>query len=160
MSHIVSTRFNKETWNENVMYRNENNVGGCSYGAPYMMSPKIELDSLIFVVEMNNSTNQIEGIGLVKNKVSLDKKYYIHSERNYNRYTYHGKYRMNRDQIERINPQIVAIFDYILFKEKTHLKRGIGFTSVPEKLLRHPKSNGIDLLDEMKQIFIKTFGSS
>lgn len=160
MLTIVSTRFNDFTWDENVNYRRKNNINGCSYGAPYMMSPKIELDSLVFVIEMNNSNNKIEGIGLVRNKASLDKHYMIHSERNYNRYSFHGKYRVNRDEIERTKPQIIIILDYILFKEKTHLKRGIGFTTVPEKLLRHPKCNGIDLNNEIKDLFINLFGSS
>ena len=160
MFSIVSTRFNDFTWNENVNYRSKNNINGCSYGAPYMMSPKIELDSLVFVIEMNNSTNKIEGIGLVRNKASLDKQYNIHSERNYNRYSFHGKYRVSRDEIERTNPQLVVIFDYILFKGYTHLKRGIGFTAVSEKLLRHPKCNGIDLHNELKGLFIYLFGSS
>jgi hypothetical protein len=160
MFSIVSTRFNEYTWKENVNYRYENNVNGCSYGAPYMMSPKIELGSLVFVVEMNNSYNKIEGIGLVRNKASLDKHYNIHSERNYNRYSFHGKYRVDRNELERTNPELVTILDYILFKEKTHLKRGIGFTSVPEKLLKHPKCNGLDIKNEMKLVFIHLFGST
>ena len=65
MLSIVSTRFNNSTWDENQKYRIENNITGCSYGAPYMMSPKIALGALVFVIEMNNSTNKIEGIGLV-----------------------------------------------------------------------------------------------
>ena len=83
----------------------------------------------------------------------------IHSERNYNRYCFHGKYRINRDEIEREHPRLVEIFDYILFKEKTHLKRGIGFTTVPEKLLYHRKTNGLHLKQEIKQLFLTFFGS-
>jgi hypothetical protein len=159
MFSIVSTRFNNSTWDENLKYRYENNITGCSYGAPYMMSPKISLGSLVFVIEMNNSTNKIEGIGLVRNKASLDKDYMIHTERNYNRYCYHGKYRINRDEIERANAQLISIFDYILFKEKTHLKRGIGFTTVPDKLLNHPKTNGLHLKNEIRELFLQFFGS-
>jgi hypothetical protein len=154
MFTIVSTRFNDSTWLENVEYRMKNNKIGCSYGAPYMMSPKIELGSLVFVLEMNNSKNKIEGIGLLRNKASFEKKYNVHSERNYNRYTYHGKYRINRDEIEKINPRLLEIFDYILFKEKTHLKRGIGFTTVPQKLLNHPKCNDLNMTNELRELFI------
>jgi hypothetical protein len=154
MITIVSTRFNDDTWQENIEYRMNNNKTGCSYGAPYTMSPKIELGSLVFVLEMNNSKNKIEGIGLLRNKVCLDKTYNVHSERNYNRYTYHGKYRINRDEIEKINPKILEIFDYILFKEYTHLKRGIGFTTVSEKLLNHRKCEGLNMSNELRQLFI------
>ena len=50
------------------------------------------------------------------------------------------------------------MFDYILFREKTHLKRGCGITCIPEKLLRHNKCDGLDLLNEVKNIFISHFG--
>ena len=162
MFSLVSTRFNETTWKENIEYRINNNISGCSYGAPYMMSPKIQLDSLVFVIEMNNTLNRIEGIGLVRNKgsLSMDKTCKIHAERNYNRFYFQGNYRINRDELEREHNELVKIFDYILFKEKTHLKRGIGFTTVPEKLLNHPKCIGYNLLKEIKKIFIRLFGSS
>ena len=162
MFSIVSTRFNETTWKENEDYRIINNISGCSYGAPYMMSPKIQLDSLVFVIEMNNSLNRIEGIGLVRNKgsLSMDKTCRIHAERNYNRFFFQGNYRIDRNTLEREHGELVKIFDYILFKEKTHLKRGIGFTTVPDKLLKHPKCNGYNLSKEIKRIFIKLFGSS
>ena len=160
LQYIVSTRFNDNTWRENADYRKQNNVMGCCYGAPYEMSPKILLDALVFVVEMNNSLNKIEGIGLVRNKAIVNKGYKIHSERNYNRYVFNGKYRVDREELERINPKITHILDYILFKEKTHLKRGIGFTTIPEKLLNHTKCEKMDLKNEIKIIFMHIFGNS
>lgn len=154
MITIVSTRFNDSTWQENLDYRNKNNKNGCSYGAPYMMSPKIELGTIVFVLEMNNSKNKVEGIGLLRNKASFEKIYQVHSERNYNRYSYHSKYHINRDEIEKINPRLLQIFDHILFKEKTHLKRGIGFTTVPQKLLKHPLCGDLNMSNEIRNLFI------
>jgi hypothetical protein len=159
MLSIVSTRFNNDTWKENTEYRERNNLSGCSYGAPYPMSPKIPLTALVFVVEMNNSINKIEGIGLVRNRVSHEKKHRIHYNRNYNRYIYQGKYRISREDIERINTRLVGIIDTVCFKGYTHLKRGIGFTSVSEKILRE-KCSGLDLKNEIKQVFIQMFGTS
>lgn len=159
MISIVSTRFNNDTWKENEEYREKNNFNGCSYGAPYTMSQKIPLCSLVFVVEMNNSLNKIMGIGLVRNKVLHDKKCMIHYDRNYNRYIYQGKYRVSREDIERIYPRLTEIIDVVCFKGYTHLKRGIGFTSISDKILRE-KCNGIDLKNEIKQLFIHIFGSS
>jgi len=49
---------------------------------------------------------------------------------------------------------LVKILDYILFKEKTHLKRGSGFTSIPEKLLKHPICENIELKKELRELFI------
>ena len=159
MITIVSTRFNNETWQENVEYRNKHNKTGCSYGAPYTMSPKIPLESIVFVLEMNNAKNKIEGIGLLKNKAVFESLASVHSERNYNRCSYHGKFRVSRDDIDRINPTLNKILDHILFKEKTHLKRGIGFTSVPEKLLHHPVCEGLNIKSEIRQLFITLFAT-
>ena len=69
MFTVVSTRFNTETYQENKEYRTKNNMGifACIYCAPQPMSPKIVPESLVFVIEMNNTINQVEGIGLIQN---------------------------------------------------------------------------------------------
>ena len=151
MISLVSTRFDNNTWNENVEYRRINNITGCRYGVPYMMSPKIELDSIVFIIEMNNSINKIEGIGLIKNKATLDKSYNVYEDRNFNRYSYQGNYRINRDQLEEFNPTLVESLDQVLFKGKTHLKRGIGFTKVPDKLFTHEKCKGLKIKNDIKE---------
>ena len=155
MSTIVSTRFNDSTWKQNIDFRLKYNYSGCIYGTPRTMSPKIPRDSIVFVVEMNNSINQIEGIGLVKNTVRLDKYYKLYEMNDYNRYHYKGKYRMDRSEIIQIHPILVELLDYILFKEKTHLKRGSGFTTIPEKLLKHEKCelHRIDVKREIIYLF-------
>jgi len=158
MIYIVSTRFNNETWLQNVIFRKKYNYTGCIYGIPQPMSPKIETDAPVFVVEMNNSTNQIEGIGLVKNNIRLDKYYRIYDVGNYNRYVFKGKYHINRDELIQLNSFLVECLDYILFKQKSHMKRGMGFTTIPEKLLKDEKCGNIDLKEEIKIIFIRTFG--
>lgn len=154
---LVSTRFNDLTWNENEEYRRKHKLNGCIYGSPHLMQSKILLNSLVFVVEMNNTKNRIEGIGLVKNKTHLDKYYKIYSCGNYNRYTYIGEYRLDRDELIRYNTNLVNILDHILFKEKTHLKRGSGFTTIPEKLLQHTICDGICLKKEIKNLFTNYF---
>ena len=131
--YLVSTRFNDETWEENFNYRLNNKIK-CIYGAPLEFSPHICIDASIFVVEMNNTKNIIEGIGLVRNRPCIDKYYKIYKEGNYNRYVYKSNYHLNRDQLLLLNNNLVGIFDYILFKGKTHLKRGSGFTTISKKL--------------------------
>jgi hypothetical protein len=156
MYTIVSTRFNKDTWIENQEKRRIKNVQ-CCYGSPQPMSPKIEANGTVFVVEMNNSTNKIEGIGLIKNKPQVDKFYKIHSDINYNRYAYFGNYYINRETLIEYNMLFVDAIDNICFKGKTHLKRGIGFTTVPEKLMELKKSEGVNIKKEIKNIFIEHF---
>ena len=58
---------------------NKPNIG-CIYGSPSILSLQCPIDSLLFVVEMNNSSNQIEGIGLIRNKPDHDKYYKMYSE--------------------------------------------------------------------------------
>ena len=158
MLSIVSTRYNDATWQENVSYRKKHNYEGCIYGAPHMLSNKILVDSLVFVVEMNNSLNRIEGIGLMRNNIRLDKYMSVYNDGNFNRYVYKGNYHIDREIIIRHNSSLVDIFDYILFKEKTHLKRGAGFTTIPEKLLTHKICKNVDIKKEVKQLFIQIFG--
>ena len=158
MFTIVSTRYNDTTWLENINYRKKHNFDGCIYGAPHMLSEKILVDSLVFVVEMNNSLNRIEGIGLMKNNIRLDKYISVYKDVNFNRYVYKGNYHINREILIRYNSLLVDIFDYILFKEKTHLKRGAGFTTIPEKLLKHKICHNINIKKEVKELFMNVFG--
>ena len=116
-------------------------------------------DSLVFVIEMNNEKNQIEGIGLIKNRhiPTEDRfKYFVYEECNFNRYIYKGDYRLDRNILQTYNVKLIEFLDYICFKNKTHLKRGNGFMQVPNKLLQKSE---FDILDEIKQIFLKHFNS-
>ena len=61
MYTLSTTRFINSTWDSNINYRNKHNISGCIYGSPLEMSPKILYDSLVFIVEMNNEKNNIEG---------------------------------------------------------------------------------------------------
>jgi len=153
MVYLVSTRFNDETWYENIQYRNKYNIK-CIYGSPLEFTKRICIDANVFVLEMNNSKNQLQGIGLIKNRPYLEKYYKIYQDGNYNRYIYKSKYHINREQLLKLNEDLVRIFDYILFKEKTHLKRGSGFTSIPEKLLNHSICEKMDIIRTIKNIFI------
>ena len=150
---VATSRFNNETWEENHKYRDANTNIACIYGVPQQLSDKIFMDSPVFVLEMNNSKNKIEGVGLIRNMVMCDKYYRVYEKGNYNRYVYSGKYRIDRKTMESTSPHIVKIIDHILFKEKTHMKRGSGITLVPEKLLKHPVCQGFVIVDELIKMF-------
>ena len=87
MYTIVTGRFNNETRDANYAYR-EKHKFACLYSCPSELSPKISYNTPVFVIEMNNSTNKIEGIGLIKNKPETKKYYKVHSDGNTNRYTF------------------------------------------------------------------------
>ena len=158
MFSVVTGRFNSETVIPNYEYRKRHNLK-CIYCCPSRLSPKIPHESLVFVIEMNNTTNMIEGIGLIKNKFDLTKYYKVHSDPNSNRYIYIGNYFMDRKTINDINSQLVDILEQILFKGKTHSKRGSGLTTIPEKVLKLNICKDINIKNEIKQLFIRCFSS-
>jgi hypothetical protein len=108
---------------------------------------------------MNNSTNMIEGIGLIKNKPETEKYYKVHLDGNTNRYIYIGNYFINRKTIEDYNPQLIQILEIILFKGKSHSKRGAGLTIIPEKVLKLDICKDTNIKKDIKEIFISIFSS-
>jgi hypothetical protein len=152
MYTLSTTRFINSTWDSNINYRNKHNISGCIYGSPLEMSPKILYDSLVFIVEMNNEKNNIEGIGLVRNRPYLDKYYNIYKDGNYNRFIYKSNYYIDREKLIRYDEALVNLLEYILFKEKSHLKRGSGFTTITSKLVASKKKEECKKLDLNKII--------
>jgi hypothetical protein len=150
MFNVVTSRFNNETRDKNYTYRNKYQFA-CLYCSPIELSPQILYNTHVFVIEMNNSNNKIEGIGLIKNKPET-RYYKVHSDANINRYTYIGNYFINRETIENYNSIFLYLLEKILFKGKSHSKRGLGLTRIPEKLCKN-----IDLKKEIKKVFIDYF---
>jgi hypothetical protein len=156
MFSLVTTRFNNETLNANYVYREKHNFK-CMYCAPLELSPKILYNTLVFVVEMNNETNKIAGIGLIKNKPVTKRYYKVHEDGNTNRFIYIGNYFLERETIDDYNPLLVYVLEEILFKGYTHSKRGSGLTKIPEKVLKLDVCEGMDIKKEIKHIFIGHF---
>lgn len=154
MFTFASSRFTDATWCENESYRSRSEFAGCVYGAPQQMSPKIDPKSLVFVVEMNNSQNKVLGIGLIRNLHVTTKTYKIYDSGNFNRYVFVGKYRVDRSEL---SADLLQILDHILFKERTHLKRGAGITTIPDKLFRHEISCERDVKQEIVNTFLNKF---
>jgi site-specific recombinase XerD len=155
MVMIVTIRYNNETWQSNKNYREKKELA-CIYASPCKITENIDLNSPVFVIEMNNSVNEIIGIGLIKNKLA-DKVYKVQENSNYNRYIYIGDYHISRDIIDDYNPELVSILDEILFKGYTHSKRGSGLTKIPEKALKLEICKDVNIKDEIKKIFVYHF---
>ncbi len=156
MFHIASTRFNNDTLAQNMAYRLKTGES-VIYGTGFQINVKYSIGAILFVFEMNNDENRIEGIGIVTNNTVFDKKHRIYEDSNYNRFIYRGKYWLSREQILAIDPEIVEIFDKILFKGKSHLKRQTGITVVTEKLVLKWKYDLDVLKRQIKSLFINTF---
>jgi len=156
MFTVVSSRFNNETLDSNYRYRKKNSLS-CIYCSPSELSCQIPYNSPVFVIEMNNSTNKIEGIGLIKNKHETNKYYKVHIDGNTNRYIYIGNYFIERNIIDNYNSPLLYALETILFKGKTHSKRGAGLTRIPESVLKLDVCKGIFIKKEIREIFIYHF---
>jgi hypothetical protein len=156
MYAIVTSRFNNQTRDSNYNYRKKHGFS-CMYCCPSELSCNIPYNTPVFVIEMNNTTNKIEGIGLIKNKLETKKYYKVHIDGNTNRYIYIGNYFIEREIIDDYNAPLVYALEEILFKGKTHSKRGAGLTRIPESVLKLDVCQGINIKREIKELFIYHF---
>ena len=151
--YLLTSRFNNETWEENTIYRNKNKNIGCIYCAPNPVSQIIPDDSILFILEMNNDTNCIIGIGMVRNHPIFNK-YNVYENRNYNRYVYAGKQRIDRIEMSIEEDEIMQIFDILCFRGNRHMKRGRGIKSFPVDML-YRCSKRLDLVQFISEMFKK-----
>ena len=133
---IFVTRFDNKTILENKRWLLNNNEIGCIYGSPTKISEKILPETYILILEMNNSSNSIEGIGIIKNKLILHdkKKYKIYQENNYNRFIYKSNIRIDKTSFNSYENQIINNLEKLLFKSHNHCKRGQGIQHIPKHI--------------------------
>jgi len=135
---IATTRFNDDTFNQNHQYKNKINNKGCIYGSPIPIKNNIPLESYVYIIEMNNSKNKIQGIGLIINKHCLDKYYRIYQEQDYNRYIYKGNKHLDISVIEdEYNKKVITVLEQLLFKGERHVKRCQGISQLPKWIIQN-----------------------
>lgn len=155
--HLMVTRFDNKTLLDNFTYRARAKLA-CFYGCPMEVAKSIPLDDQLLVIEMNNDTNAVAGIGLVRNRHLPTSQYRkVYESAGYNRYNYSGKYWLPRYELERLDAELVRILDTILFVGKTHAKRGIGITRLPPKLFTHEAVGDRKLLQDIRILFRNCF---
>ena len=152
--HVLTTRFNTETWNENVTFREKYNYVGCIYNSPRLMSSKVKPDNIVYMLEMNNTLNRIEGIGSLINRPVLHKHYKIHTDENYNRFAFKSHIRIDREQLLAENRDLLELLETLCFKGKTHVKRGHGFMSISRKSIEI--NNAHDITERVHRVFHNT----
>jgi hypothetical protein len=149
--HICVTRFDNKTIEENKKWKQQNNEIGCIYGTSIKITEKILPDELILVLEMNNSRNKIEGIGIIKNNLLIKdskKKYRIYSDNNYNRYIYKSDLYINIYNLNTKDKKIIEKLEYLLFKTNKHCKRGHGIQLISKTIINN-KFNYIKFLTNL-----------
>lgn len=148
---LLTSRFNNKTWQENQIFRKGHPKLGCIYCAPDPIAHTIPIEAVLFILEMNNDTNQIMGIGMVRNRPIFNK-YYVYENDNYNRYVYAGKTRIDREEMTEEEDRIMQVFDILCFNGNRHMKRGQGIKSFPTDML-FKCSKRLDLVQFISTMF-------
>uniref|UniRef100_A0A6C0IWT1 Uncharacterized protein n=1 Tax=viral metagenome TaxID=1070528 RepID=A0A6C0IWT1_9ZZZZ len=158
MFYLASTRFNNETYQENMNYRKKKGLK-VIYGTCVRIQARYSLDTILFVIEMNNETNKVEGISIIRNRLSDDNnKSKIYTNSDYNRYVYVGEYWLSREEIiANGDSELIEIFDLILFKGKSHVKRQAGISILTKKLMTNWDYELVDLEQRVKNLFLNSF---
>lgn len=156
--YILTARFNNSTLNENRNYLKKIGSTGCIYGSPDLISLSIPIDSIMFILEMNNDENKISGIGMVKNHPIMGK-HVIYSNGNYNRYVYLGKYRIDRTEMKGVEIEVMQAFDILCFTGKSHMKRCQGIKQFPVEMI-YRCLDVINLVDFITNMFKNRFSKS
>jgi hypothetical protein len=154
---ICVTRFNNSTFQENRNWISINNSNiGCIYGTPVKITENILPYTTLIVLEMNNSKNIIEGIGIIKNNLAKEnRKYYkIYSDNNYNRFIYKSNCRIDKANFNSYEKEIIEFLENYLFKSAHHCKRGQGIQKIPKKIQENKE---FDFSKFLINMYIKRF---
>ena len=137
---VCITRYNNQTWRERTEWLAANPEYRCIYKSPVAIKSDIPYESPLFVIEMNNDTNQIMGIGRIVNEIRADRSYRIYADQNYNRYTYLGRQRVDRAGImqSKQDAGIIETLERLLFYGALHSKRGQGIHELPAHIRNYP----------------------
>jgi hypothetical protein len=167
MVKICTTRFNKNTLNENLQWKertNKNKLTHCVYGSPSELKPSIRKNEWVIVLEMHNDINRIIGLGLIRNCPLKNNN--IYSCGNYNRYTYEGCIRIdlsniNNNDNENLAPSdfteeeciVIRILELSLFYGQMHSKRAKGICELPSRI-----SSMYDFKGCLKSLLLRHLG--
>jgi hypothetical protein len=133
---VCITRYNNKTWAQRTAWLAANPGYACIYKSPVAIKSDIPYEAPLFVLEMNNDTNQIMGVGRIVNEVRADRGYRMYEDQNYNRYTYLGRQRLDRDVIMRtkMDARVIETLERMLFYGARHAKRGQGIHELPYRI--------------------------
>ena len=107
----------------------------------------------IYVLELNIEANRIEGVGLIRMAPPVstleEPDCRIYSNQHFSRYVYLGKLRSDRSRWTWDQCEFVWLLEPHLVKGSRHLKRGLGLTRLPDRILNNKKLNLLYNLNSM-----------
>ena len=136
---VCITRYNNRTWEQRTAWLAANPGYACIYKSPVAIKSNIPYEASLFVLEMNNDTNRIMGVGRIVNEIRADRGYRIYEDQNYNRYTYLGRQRLDRDVIMQssVHARVLETLERMLFYGSRHAKRGHGIHELPVRIRKN-----------------------
>jgi hypothetical protein len=144
--HIMTTRFNNATKSDNETYINtlKDPEINCIYSSCLLVNNRlVQSRDIMFVLEMNNDTNKIMGVGMVRNCIPTTcYTHKIYNIEKYNMFSYVGKHHIKRSEMCHWEEGIMSILDILCFKGIRHQKRCDGITVFPVCMLQKCKSKG------------------
>jgi hypothetical protein len=149
---LACTRFTTSTWTENIRCRMNNKISSL-YGTDIRIREKYPSFISIVVMEMNNETNKIMGVGIIRNRLVFDLKYGMYKNQNFNRYIYSGSYWSSHYTLNKLCPDLIDKLERMLFKGRGHMKRLTGISVLSEKFLRGHELNEMDVIKTLVRTF-------
>ena len=151
--YIGTIRFNSYCKYSTIdNWKKERNWVGCFYSVSKPFPKHVPKNAFTFMLEMNNDTNKIMGVGLVQNYDNLKRNTGIF-DYEYNRYNYNSSYRVERETLvsEKNKPHLTILED-LVFYGHSHYKRGKGIIMIsPHRFYTIEKYNGI--INFLKSLF-------
>lgn len=149
--YLMTSRFNNKSFSEMREYCRDSKSARVVYGSPKEISMYVPREAIMFILEMNNDTNRIMGVGLVKNN-PYPNKHLIYEDGNWNRHNFVGKYRIDRDELTEDEEWIFKALDIICFTGCRHQKRNQGITIFPPDMIERCKKR-LDLVMFVANMF-------
>ena len=149
-SFLYTTRFNNETYQNNREFCKRCGLKGI-YCVLTPLPETIPLQSVVYVLEMNNETKKIIAIGKIINE-RREEVYRVYSKENYNQKHYRVKKRKEVESMTNEQQNIILQLEYHCFYTKGHLKRGQGLTAFPWLKLTTSAKNGFDIIRYIETI--------
>jgi hypothetical protein len=164
-SYVATTRFSNQTWDENQAFLARARADGklpaatqCMYPCSVAIGETVPISANVFVLEMNNETNHILGIGLIKNHPPHFHRFQVYQEERYNTYTYQGAYRIDREKMDEHELGVLRRMETACFKGARHQKRMAGIKLFPRDMLYDMVTQeGLDVTAEITAMFKTRF---
>jgi|UniRef100_A0A6C0IPP3 ribosomal protein L34E len=137
-NYIGLAHFDNKTYLENEKWKSRKNFTGCVYGLQQFLPDTIPYESDVFMIDMNNETNQIIGVGLIKKKYIPQNRSRIYENEDFNRFVIKSPFYRNRKFLIDLDKSIVEFLENILFKGYSHLKRTSNMTLSFDRIAQQP----------------------